>query len=296
MREGEFGVGNPDTHLMVAEKSATIFYGDVMLEIGIIGYGFVGKATHMAFEHNSIATIVDPRCSLKKIQDFGDNISVVFICLPAPTTDMGHVDFSLIHNALSELEAMEFPGIVVLKSTLPPNVVNSFTKFKLRYVYSPEFLREAHWLEDALNPPMIVLAGQYEDTTELTKIYTRHSHIKDDVQFFYKDYKEAALVKYAINTFLATKLVYMNQLNQLYSDLYYNEVVDDTTWQEFIDMIATDKRIGDTHMTVPGPDGLRGYGGSCFPKDVKAMCKFDINGRMSVLHEASIANTKIRLS
>ena len=101
-------------------------------------------------------------------------------------------------------------------------------------------------------------------------------------------------MKYAINTYLASKVVFMNQLNQLYRDMHGN-TLPPAAWEIFVNCMSSDSRIGESHMLVPGPDSKFGYGGTCFPKDVKAMLGFDKNKRLSVLTEVEEANTKLRL-
>ena len=274
-----------------------------MFKIGIIGYGFVGKAMHKTFEHNSEVFIVDPKYSTSTIHDYAQsNPDVIFICLPAPTTDYG-VKASLITDAMWQLSSIKYTGIVVVKSTLPPDTVqtlydtfmhdNKLTVHLLRYVYSPEFLRETAWEKDAVNPDRVVLAGNFHDCKQVEEWYNNHSHIPRHTRFMLADYKEAALLKYAANTFLATKVVFMNQLHQLYTDILGQAHPED--WKAFTDMMSADMRIGHSHMQVPGPDGKYGYGGTCFPKDVKAMNKLDKLDRLTLLKEAELANTRIRL-
>ena len=276
-----------------------------MFKIGIIGYGFVGKAMHKTFEHNSDAYIVDPKYSEWTVEDYATSKpEVIFICLPAPTMDHGGVDSSLITDVMWRLSSIKYEGIVVVKSTLPPDTVqtlydtfmhdNKLNFHLLRYVYSPEFLRETNWEKDAVNPDRIVLAGDYHDCKKVEEWYKNHSHVPRHARFMLADYKEAALIKYAANTFLATKVVFMNQLHQLYTDLLGPPHPDD--WSAFTDMLCADVRIGTSHVKVPGPDGKYGYGGTCFPKDVRAMNGFDKYNRLTLLAEAEEANTHLRLT
>lgn len=275
--------------------------------IAIIGYGFVGKACHKAFEHNTEAIIIDPKVendyNIEQLRIFKP--SLTFVALPAPTLEDGSVDASIIYTVFHQLADIGYDGLVVLKSTLPPGIVDDlYIKFGrskvegksgfLRYIYSPEFLRESDWETDALNPSQIIMAGDFFDCKELEEIYRNHSHIKY-TKFHLCHHKEAALAKYAINTFLASKVVFMNQLYALYSDMYGKTPIHPESWKEFTDMLTTDSRFGISHVTVPGNGNIFGYGGTCFPKDVKAMIGFDTNERMSVLREVELANTKIRL-
>jgi len=277
--------------------------------IAFIGFGFVGKACHKAFEHNTEAIIIDPKYSDKTISDLQIyNPALTFVAINAPTLDDRTVDASVIYTIFEQLSAIQYAGLVVLKSTLPPDIVHDlYLKYgldsvmkhtgtigQLRYIYSPEFLREAHWEKDAIDPEQIIMAGNYQDCLELETLYRNHSQIKH-VKFQMVDYRVAALAKYTINSFLANKVVFMNQIYQLYTDIY-ESVPHQEDWNEFVSLLASDSRIGLSHMEVPGPDDQFGYGGSCFPKDVKALIGVDDNGRLTVLREAELANTQIRIA
>jgi UDPglucose 6-dehydrogenase len=266
--------------------------------IAYIGYGFVGHACHKAFEHNCAAIIIDPDKSNSTYEDIWvKQPPLTFVCVPAPTRDDGSVDASRIYAIFDELSGIKYKGIVVVKSTIPPLIAQDLhDKYpKIEYVYSPEFLREAHWEEDALKPKMIILAGKLENYRKVSDFYKKHSGVWDDVEYHYLDYKTAALIKYTLNSYLAMKVIFMNQLRQVYLEQLDDNLAD-IKWIEFVSVLASDSRFGDSHNQVPGPDGQYGYGGSCFPKDVKAMLGFDKNEHLTVLKEASIINTKLRLA
>ena len=278
----------------------------MLKSIGYIGYGFVGKACHESFKHNATAIIVDPKYSTTTITEMvAENPELIFVSINAPTLDDRTVDCSLIYSIFKQLADLAYNGIVVLKSTVPPDTAHDlYEKFgnwlalgkvgPLRYVYSPEFLREATWQHDANHPQMIILAGDGNDCNELENIYKRHSHVKCE-KYAIMDYKEAALAKYTINSFLASKVVFMNQIYRVYSDVY-GQYPDDAVWDYFTHVISQDTRFGDSHLKVPGHEGALGYGGNCFPKDVKAFIGFDKHNRLSVLTEVEQANTKLRIS
>lgn len=265
--------------------------------IAYIGYGFVGKACHKAFEHNSDAIIIDNTNPVHTYRDIEEQKPpLTFVCVPAPTRDDGSVNASEIYAIFEELSSIKHKGVVVVKSTIPPSIAQDLADYypEIEYVYSPEFLREAHWEVDALHPRMIILAGKMENCHLVKDFYRNHSGVWDGVQPYFTDYKSAALVKYALNSYLAMKVVFMNQLKQLFYDEI--DMPDIDKWDHFTELLSRDPRIGRTHLQVPGPDGQYGYGGSCFPKDVKAMLEFDKNGHLTVLKEASIINTKLRLT
>jgi len=279
-----------------------------MLKLGFIGYGFVGRAQEYVFEHNSVSYVVDPKTHphhsiYNMVWEF--NPRVIFVSVPAPTLADGSVDISIIRNVLQVLVDQTYAGLVVLKSTVPPAAINDlceeFASDKilrkegpLRFIYSPEFLRESNWEFDVLNPSSIIMAGNWHDCNELRTIYTNHSQIRMNINFSYVDFRAASMVKYAINSFLAMKVAFLNQMQQLYIDVYGS--CSDSDWSEFITLLANDGRLGDSHFQVPGHDGQYGYGGSCLPKDVKAILGEDKNERLSILKEVEQANTKIRLT
>lgn len=273
----------------------------MLKSIAYIGYGFVGKSCHKVFEHNAEAIIVDPKYSDIIIEDLSNLLpDLVFVSLNAPTLSDGRVDASIIYDVLQQLADIKYKEYVILKSTLPPLIVEDLARLyfdtgKLRLIYSPEFLSEEQWEEDSRNPKQIILAGNYKDCNDIRDIYKRHSHVGPFTRFTVTDFKTAALAKYAINSFLATKVVFMNQLYQLYGDIYGGHGQPEN-WKEFCSILENDTRLGFTHMKVPGPDGKFGYGGSCFLKDMSAIIGFDTNDRMTLIKEATEANTQIRLT
>ena len=273
-----------------------------------IGYGFVGKSCHKAFEHNTEAIIIDPKYSTTTVADLAiSQPKLTFVSVFAPTLADGSVDASIIYSIFQQLTDIQYKGLVVLKSTLPPSIVDDlYVKFgndpimnkpgPLRYIYSPEFIREATWEKDAVSQSFIILAGYFHDCEELKTLYRNHSSVAPYCRFFLVDYKEASLAKYTINSFLSTKLTFMNQIYQVYLDMYNTTTTQPESWKAFTEMLSADLRIGSSHMQVPGSDGQFGYGGSCFPKDVKAFLGADTKNRLSVLTEVELANTRIRLT
>jgi UDPglucose 6-dehydrogenase len=136
--------------------------------------------------------------------------------------------------------------------------------FKLKLVYNPEFLTEANSFQDFINPNMQVLGGKWRDCEAVEKAYIRHSSVKT-VPTFKTDMITASLIKYTINSWLALKVTFFNELHGL-----FEHSGAAPQWNQFTDMLTRDPRIGDSHTNVPGPDGKFGYGGHCFPKDTKA--------------------------
>jgi len=107
--------------------------------------------------------------------------------------------------------------------------------------------------------------------------------------FILTDSKTAEYIKYMNNTFFATKVSIMNEFYRLGSAIGIN-------WEDAMNGFASDGRVGDSHLHVPGPDGKMGYGGTCFPKDVNALIKFaESRGmRMNAIEGGWITNLEVR--
>lgn len=262
------------------------------LKLGIIGKGFVGGSVSYGFDKNVEQIIVDPihsKITLKECVDKKPHI--IFICVPTPQSKTGEVDVQISRSVLNELNDLKFDSIVVIKSTITPDHLAKFTQdYQLRLVYNPEFLTEAnaHW--DFCNPHMQILGGQWEDCEVVEKAYVQHSSVKI-VPTFKTDIITASLLKYTINSWLATKVIFMNELYRL-----HNESGADSSWEQFTDMLKRDSRIGDSHLQVPGPDGSFGFGGHCFPKDTSAFVHYarDQKASLNLLEKAINTNVKIR--
>lgn len=263
------------------------------LRLGVYGAGFVGSSVINGFDTDTVDIhIVDPKHnshttkSLLKLDPH-----LVFICVPTPESKTGEVDTSIVNSVLKELENNKYTGIVVIKSTITADYLIQFKKqYKLRLVYNPEFLTEANAHQDFINPQMQILGGRWKDCELVEKAYVKHSRVKI-VPTFKTDMISASLLKYTINSWLATKVTFMNEIQQLHESSGAN-----TSWEQFTDMLQRDTRIGNTHLKVPGPDGKFGFGGHCFPKDTAALLayaeKLDVD--LSVLEQAVKTNVKHR--
>lgn len=263
------------------------------LKVGIIGCGFVGGAVMSGFDVSDVKIkIVDPaKTQLTNEQLVEWQPHVIFVCVPTPQSDTGEVNASIVEKVLAHLDDLAYNGIVVIKSTVTPDHLESFCdRFSLRLIYNPEFLTEANANEDFINPSMQIYGGDYDDCTLLDGIYRQWSNVKVSPTFFV-DIKTASLLKYTINSYLATKVVFMNEINKL-----FEQCSTENNWREFTDMLSRDPRIGPSHLKVPGPDGNYGFGGHCFPKDTKALLAFaQKNGiQLTVLEQAVNTNLGLR--
>ena len=255
------------------------------MKIGIAGYGFVGKAVAHGFKNTDLI-IADPilGTSTKDILEAEPN--VVFICVPTPMGEDGIIDASIVEQVLTELQPLE-NTLMVLKSTVIPDIVARLSKKFRRFVYNPEFLTERNAEHDFQYPQLHVFGGHQRDTHELSRIYKQYS-ICEPCPEHHMTAVEASFVKYGINTFLMTKVLFWNQ----YAQVCIEHGADYDTVRR---AIGEDVRIGASHMMVPGHDGRLGSAGACFAKDVPAMIHFS-KKQLSVLREAWNVNCDYRNS
>jgi UDPglucose 6-dehydrogenase len=182
--------------------------------------------------------------------------------------------------------------LVIVKSTVPAYKLQSIVEqcVDLRIVYNPEFLTEKNYINDFVNPSMHVFGGRDADTDSVEKLYKQNSDCKE-CPVYKTDIVTASMVKYCINSFLATKVTFMNEMYDVL------KAARGTDWQTFTNIIANDPRIGKSHMKVPGHDGQRGYAGSCFPKDTNALAWFAreiLNTPFTQLETSIKINDKLR--
>lgn len=141
----------------------------------------------------------------------------------------------------------------------------------MRLVVSPEFLREASAREDMLNMVSLVLGGDASACDSIAYLFKNHSNVVGPMRLsLLPDAVGAAFLKYQENAFLAMKVSFMNEFFEVFSS---SESL--TSWTQLQTAFHQDhERMGSTHWKVPGPDGLRGWGGRCFPKDVSAFRRY----------------------
>lgn len=253
------------------------------MKILIIGHGFVGKAVDYGFSGIE-KYIVDPIYATTL-----DNVNLsdyicTFVCLPTPMSSTGAIDYSILDSVMNQLNSRYRPNShkIIIKSTITPDVLDLYQDRGV--VYNPEFLREKTALEDFINPDFHVFGGNHFDTQVVEEIYNEYSACKR-CPVFHVGYKEASLIKYAINSFLSTKVTFFNQLYDVANDTGAN-------YNSIIKVLENEPRIGNTHLRVPGFDAKRGFGGSCFPKDTNAFVQY--TDKMTLLEKAIDINNKYR--
>ena len=253
-------------------------------EIIIAGYGFVGKAVANSIKDHSILHIVDPKINESVVSDYKYADGVI-VCVGTPSTTLGDCDVSQIYQVIDTVP-VHIP--ILIKSTIPPNYLEKLlTKYdKHSICYSPEFLRAATADEDFKNQTYMVMGGDDPEGMWQTLFQDSCPKLK---LVFNTSITEASMIKYATNCFLSIKVTFFNQLYDLCKT---NGADYDLVRQ----VLTHDNRIGKSHTMVPGTDGLRGFGGACFPKDTDAFIHYcDAQQISHTLVESAVQyNKKVR--
>ncbi len=238
------------------------------------------------FERNIKAGRLTFTTSLDEGLSHGD---IIFLALPTPEDEDGSADLKYVLGVADEIgQKITTYKVIVDKSTVPVGTsdkvkaaIAKHAKSDFDVVSNPEFLREGFAVDDFLKPERIVVGSSSDRATDLMKkLYS--PFVRSGNPIIIMDERSAELTKYASNAFLATKITFMNEIAN------YCELVGADVDKVRIGM-GTDSRIGKRFL-FPGI----GYGGSCFPKDVKALHKSgkDENHDFKILNAVLDVNKK----
>ena len=260
------------------------------MKIGIIGFGFVGQAIGWAYRNTDLV-IRDPKMQDSASLDKFVECDAIFICVPSPSTDDGHCDTSILEQTLKELlfVTIRNPNVVLIsKSTASPSTYKRLQQEHPNLIHVPEFLTQANANADYANANYCVIGGDYDwavkarSVLHFGRVLTHDKHIIVPIE-------TAALYKYMMNSYLATKVTFMNDFKKIAD-------VEGVDMKDLVLLASYDNRIGTTHMSVPGPDGQYGWGGACFPKDIAAiqMEAIDFGANLELLSCVEEINKKHR--
>ncbi|WP_340076184.1 UDP-glucose/GDP-mannose dehydrogenase family protein [Leptobacterium sp. I13] len=242
------------------------------------------------FERNIKAGRLNFTTSLKEGLDHGE---IIFLALPTPEDEDGSADLKYVLGVADEIGKLitEYK-VIVDKSTVPvgtsdkvKEVIAKHAKIDFDVVSNPEFLREGFAVDDFLKPERIVIgSGSSRATALMEKLYK--PYVRSGNPIIIMDERSAELTKYAANAFLATKITFMNEIAN-----FCEKVGADVDKVRI--GVGTDSRIGKRFL-FPGI----GYGGSCFPKDVKALHKSGKDNAydFQILGSVLKVNTKQKLA
>jgi UDPglucose 6-dehydrogenase len=257
-------------------------------KVGIIGFGFVGESQAFAFAPIADIKIfdIDPTKATHTIdevlsQDF------IFVCIPTPMKENGEQDLSYIENFFRGIGLHNTNAIFILKSTVLPGTTKRLNKeYPFNIVFCPEFLTEKNAKLDMLTQSRIILGGYIDLTLKVESLFEARFGNK---HYILTDSTSAELIKYMSNNFLTVKTAFFNEYYDLANEL-------DANWNTIVEGVTSDPRIGNSHSKVPGHDGKRGFGGTCFPKDINAMIEYSKtkNVEMNTLEAAWKTNLRVR--
>lgn len=259
----------------------------IMVKIGVIGLGFVGTAVQKGFEstHTVLTYDISKECTESSISELANKTSVIFICVPTPMNPDGSCNTDIVESVLHEIsttsQTESSAPVCVLKSTIPPGTTKRLAeKFpNLTVCFNPEFLTEKNYINDFLSQVNIIL-GYVHNQREVKLVYDVYRERFNKADITLVNATEAEMIKYVANTFLATKVAYLNEIWQICQKTGIN-------YDHMIVVLNQDDRLGKTHWNVPGHDGKFGFGGTCFPKDINALIRFgNTNGQNTPLLNA----------
>lgn len=270
------------------------------MDIGIIGYGYVGKAVALLGELDGIKLnvydLLNSEFNSITQESKALDSDYVFVCVPTDfNEEKGDLDTTALDNVVAQWAKFKRNNVLVIKSTIPVGTVDNYCeKYDAQNIlFNPEFLTQRKNLSDFMNPFDVVIGGRDDLSKNLGKIYEDFFKIKGTHPYIvYCSAIEAELVKIVRNSFYASKVSFFNQIEEVckYKDINYESFV------EALNGSGRHPWVGNQHLSVPGPDGKYGFGGKCLPKDSKSLIKFgDKCGvDLSILKEIVRYNEKRR--
>lgn len=266
--------------------------------VGSVGYGFIGNAVVELFRPHAKCILVydkqkcedishgSVRQPLPNVWLYGGIEGVVklseiiFVAVPTPMKPSGECHTEIVESVLQDIQNAAIKVgrslddfVVVLKSTVPPGFTRRMQdRYALRLVFSPEFLTEANAVKDFKSVNRVLLGGEFEDAQVVFKYFegvwpgrqpeTWTDHPDGPVAIVHCSPEEAEMTKLSANAHLTARVMVSNEIYLICQKLGVG--------YDAVKMLTQlDRRIGTSHMDVPGPDGHAGYGGHCFMKDIQ---------------------------
>jgi UDP-glucuronate decarboxylase len=256
------------------------------IKIGIVGNGFVGKATKLLKCNRVQVFVYDIRPEAceplgTQLEDL-EMCDLVFYCLPTPIGHNSSCYTKILEDALPKLSN----PFKVIRSTVPIGFSESMECF-----FMPEFLTEANWKNDFITSTHWVFGLQQKNShlndefkNRITRLFdaSKDEGSIESSKVYFTTNSEAEFLKLTKNCFLAAKVGIMNELYQLAQ-------IKGVNYETIKELLKMDSRIGVTHLNVPGINNLFGYGGTCFPKDTHSLySQFQAAGLPSYYFQTSL--------
>lgn len=226
-----------------------------IMKVGIIGVGHVGTAMNKLFKD---AVLYDKYKKLGSMEEI-NKCNVAFICVPTPMNDDGSCDTSAVEEVISLCTC----PLIILRSTVRVGFTKEMTnKYNKKIVFQPEYFGEtvAHPFADLSDRSWLSFGGKQDAIDMAIEVY--QSVINSNVKIYQADSDTVEMAKYMENAYLATKVIFCNEIFDICEKLgiSYNRARE--IW-------IADPRIGSSHTFVY--KNKRGYGGSCLPKDISSI-------------------------
>jgi len=276
------------------------------MNIGVVGMGFVGSVTAavLADQGNSVVAldidsekiarfnsgnvpifepglrdlILKNKKNLKFTTDYEmlKDSDVIFVSVPTPNLK-GKINLEYVYMAIDSVKSVNKDAIIVIKSTVVPGTGSKIKgEFNVKIVSNPEFLREGNAIDDTVHPDRIIVGGEEEYAEKVANIWKF-----TDSPILITTTENAELIKYASNSFLATKISFINEIANLCERIPNSDV------EIVAKGMGYDKRIGRLFLKA----GI-GYGGSCFPKDTEAFITYadELGEELKIIRAAKKTN------
>ena len=242
------------------------------MKIGIIGNGFVGKATRQ-LECPAIETLaydinpelcVPPGLTLEDMKV----CDIIFVSVPTPMNKDGSCYLNIVYTVLDNLKTVGYEGYIVMRSTVPVGTCDGLSCY-----FMPEFLTEKNFIYDFINNKNWIfglLEQNMERDEEFKRVITQLIQLAQDAgkvvysRITFLTNKEAEMVKMFRNCYLSAKVSFCNEVFEFCQ-------VKGIDYDNVRQIACDDERIMLSHTAVPGHDGKRGFGGTCFPKDTSSL-------------------------
>lgn len=250
------------------------------MKIGVVGNGVVGSATARVWlEHCEEVRVYDtvPEKRTHSLAETVGDSDVIFVCLPTPGKADGELDTSAVESFF-EWVAQESGGdgepwreskIFALRSTMPIGGTRRIADaYGIRsMIYYPEFLTARCSFADAANPSRNLIGIDGEGRPMWVSFYGSIRARFPGVKIFVSSLEAVEAAKLFTNAFFAVKVAFFNEIEEVAGSLGLN-------WKSIREMMLADGRINPSHTMVPGPDGNRGFGGTCLPKDLRQVVEY----------------------
>jgi UDPglucose 6-dehydrogenase len=245
-------------------------------DIGIVGLGYVGGAVLHAYKLKGydvhtfdVDLSKNPTCV--HFEELITRANLIYVAVPTPMKSTGECDTSIVEQVVDDICTSTEHVTIIIKSTVPPETTDKLqARHPNHYIlFNPEFLTEANYLNDYLNQEVVLLGKPDTVPQHVAEWILEHQvgtmHSIKFAQIV--PARVAELYKYTANLFLATKVAFANELYDIASSINID-------WNQFTNLLREDSRLGKSHWKVPGPDGHRGFGGTCFPKDLSGLINY----------------------